>query len=162
MLNCLENSSLVCFWKIKNKQNHNPLFKDKKLGIAVFFMRLVISPPFQCCTNAICSKLYKVFFSFLVSVSVSSDDISITFLWKLHHRMNQITQLENSSFHQSTIYFPLFNWYSITPNNILPLFRRSYKKKKSLLCTVHPRNHTDYCAYCFRLRSYHLFLLGMT
>lgn len=34
--------------------------------------------------------------------------------------------------------------------------------KKSLSRTVHSRNHTDYCAYCFRLGSYHYFLLGMT
>lgn len=34
--------------------------------------------------------------------------------------------------------------------------------EKSLSCTVHSRNHRDYCAYCFRLVSYHYFLLGMT
>lgn len=34
--------------------------------------------------------------------------------------------------------------------------------KKFISCTFHSRNHTDYCAYCFRLGSYQFFLLGMT
>jgi len=124
-------------------------------------MRLFIPPPFQCCTNAICSKSYHVFFSLLVFLSVSSDDSSIAFLWRLLHRTHQISQLANSSLHQSTILFPCFNCHSITPNNILRVLRRSHKKK-NLSYTVHSRNHTDYCAYCFRQGSYQFFLLGMT
>lgn len=123
MLNCLENRSSVCFRK--NKPSHNTTFKEVRNGI--FFMRLFILPPFHCCTNAICSELHNVFFSLLVSVSVSSDDISIAFLRRLLHRMHQISQLENSFLHQSPIFFPCFNCHSITPNNILPLFRRCYK-----------------------------------
>jgi len=94
-------------------------------------MRLFIPPPFQCCTNAICSKSYHVFFSLLVFLSVSSDDSSIAFLWRLLHRTHQISQLANSSLHQSTILFPCFNCHSITPNNILRVLRRSHKKKIS-------------------------------
>lgn len=67
MLNCLENRNLVYFRKNKNKQSHNTTFSDKVRNHN-FFTRLVIPPLFQHCT--IFSKLYHVFFSLLVSVSL--------------------------------------------------------------------------------------------
>lgn len=67
-----------------------------------------------------CFSAYLCLYDSLVMTS------SLPFLWKLLHRMHQVSQLENRSPHQSAIFFPCFNCHSIIPNNILPLFRRSY------------------------------------
>lgn len=96
-------------------------------------MRLLILLSFQSCTNVISSKFYHMFFSLLVTVSMSSDEISITFFSWLLHRIYQLSQLENISLCQSTIFFPCFNCHSITPSYTLLFFRRPHINHSQVL-----------------------------
>lgn len=96
-------------------------------------MRLLTLLSFQGCTDVISSKFYHMFFSLLVTVNISSDEISITFFSWLLHRIYQLSQLENISLCQSTIFFPWFNCHSITPNYTLLLFRRPHINHSQVL-----------------------------
>lgn len=120
-------------------------------------MTLFILLALQCCANAICGNLYHLFFSLLVPVSVSGDEISTAFLCRLLRRMYQLSQTENISLHPPTILFLCFNCHSITPNYIL-LFRKPYKSLSHVLF-IHPE--ITQISVLTALGSYQ-FLLGMT